>query len=345
MKFCDKMTKIISGRYEFFSGKSGVKNFMDKNIPVCNDLEINSELLKILLRDMTTGKNILWATDDYKNIFCDEEITIDRLHLIQPRFKKIREQQKNRTRDRAEIFTPSRLCNEQNNLIDEAWFGRKNVFNVVDFEKQTWRATPGKIFFDNGRTWKDYVSANRLEITCGEAPYLVSRYDTVSGEKIPVENRIGLLDRKLRAVFENTSGKSDWLEWTTTAVKSIYGYEFQGDNLFIARMNILKSVVEHFRYKFSGELPDENFLCELAGIISWNLWQMDGLQGIVPYSDIEKKKENTVLSFCEEPNQNFDDDKKSEPEENFKKYCKIKDWNTGKERFFVNLGARENDKS
>ena len=38
---------------------------------------------------------------------------------------------------------------------------------------------------------------NRMEITCGEAPYLVSRYDTTTGEPIPIGRRIGLLDRKL----------------------------------------------------------------------------------------------------------------------------------------------------
>ena len=42
-----------------------------------------------------------------------------------------------------------------------------------------------------------------MEITCGEAPYLVSRYDVVKGEIIPVEDRIGILDRKLRVINEN----------------------------------------------------------------------------------------------------------------------------------------------
>ena len=27
------------------------------------------------------------------------------------------------------MFTPSWVCNAQNNLIDDAWFGRKGVFN------------------------------------------------------------------------------------------------------------------------------------------------------------------------------------------------------------------------
>jgi hypothetical protein len=44
----------------------------------------------------------------------------------------------------AEVFTPSWICNAQNNLIDNTWFGRDNVFNkeillkmVLKFGKQT----------------------------------------------------------------------------------------------------------------------------------------------------------------------------------------------------------------
>ena len=226
---------------------------MSENVFDGKDYEINPALLSILLSDRTTKKNIIWATNNCK------KIQIEELNLIQPRYKKIREQQKIRTRDKAEIFTPSRLCNEQNNLIDEAWFGKPDVFNVVDFKTGTWKETSGKISFDNGRTWQDYVSANRMEITCGEAPYLVSRYDSVSGEKIPIEKRIGILDRKLRVVCENTSGESEFKEWMKKSVQSVYGYEFQGDNLFIARKNVFLTCIEYFEKKFC-KLPDELFL-------------------------------------------------------------------------------------
>lgn len=51
-------------------------------------------------------------------------------HVIMPRVLKSRDTQTARSRDMAEVFTPSWICNAQNNLIDEAWFGRKEVFNV-----------------------------------------------------------------------------------------------------------------------------------------------------------------------------------------------------------------------
>ena len=285
-------------------------------------MKIDVEFLKILFEDKTTGKNILWATSDYKNIAGDEEVQLEQINLIKLRFEKFREQQKNRTRDKAEIFTPSWICNEQNNLIDEAWFGRADVFNkIIDEQNHIWQPISGKIFFEGERNWQSYVETNRLEVTCGEAPYLASRYDTVSGDSIPVENRIGLLDRKLRVVSENTNDVEDWLNWTKKSLRSIYGYEFQGDNLFIARCNVFLTVKEFFldKYKFGCDVyPD--FLKEVAEIISWNLWQMNGLTNAIPY--YEPPVKDFVQSSLFEPKN---------------VYCRIKDWQTNEELEYRSL--------
>jgi len=40
------------------------------------------------------------------------------------------QKQQERTRERAEVFTPTWLCCMMNNFVDEEWFGRKDVFNV-----------------------------------------------------------------------------------------------------------------------------------------------------------------------------------------------------------------------
>ena len=155
--------------------------------------------------------------------------------IIRPRSVKSKEEQTERTKDMAEVFTPSWVYNAQNNLVDEAWFGRKDVFNIEDLQNHTWQAVSDPISFPEGKTWKDYVRATRMEITCGEAPYLVSRYDTTTGKFIPLEQRIGLLDRKLRVVSENTTTSGEWLEMAQVAYENIYGYEWQGDNLLLAR--------------------------------------------------------------------------------------------------------------
>lgn len=129
------------------------------------------------------------------------------------------------------------------------------------------------------KTWKDYVNENRIEITCGKAPYLVSRYDTVTGEPIPVGERIGLLDRKLWVV--ETSG--EWLEAAQKAYKSKYGYEWQSDNIVLARENLLYTFVDYYKAKFGKDLVLRSLLY-IAYIISWNIRQMDGLKGVIPNS-------------------------------------------------------------
>lgn len=137
--------------------------------------------------------------------------------------------------------------------------------------------------FPDGRTWQDYVNENRLEITCGEAPYIVSRYDVATGEPIPIDRRIGLLDRKLRVVSENTDKAQDWRDWAYKALHSVYGFEWQGDSLLIARENALMTFVDNFVDKFR-KLPEKASVKSAAHIVSWNLWQMDGLKGVVPDS-------------------------------------------------------------
>lgn len=261
---------------------------------------LSPELLDMLLKDHTTQGNIFWATDNYSHrgegYQFNDEITATAItgangKVIVPRALKSRQQQQQRSREMAEVFTPAWICNKQNNLVDAAWFGRENVFNTeIDNPdgSHTWQPTERKIEFPDGRTWSDYVTDSRLEITCGEAPYLVSRYDTVSGQPLPIEMRIGLLDRKLRVVSENTEKSSEWLAAAKAALRATYGFEWQGDNLVLARENILYTVLDYYRAKFGRELPKQS-LPGLAYIISWNVWQMDGLKGVIPCSCGERR--------------------------------------------------------
>lgn len=272
-------------------------------ILMANEVDINeSELLEKhedvfnqLLFDHTTRKNIFWATDSYADLkdgygFHDE-ITIPKItgknsNVIRPRAIKSKEEKTQRVKDKAEVFTPSWICNAQNNLVDNAWFGRKEVFNHENNPEDgshSWTTTKGHIEFPEGKSWKDYVSQNVMEITCGEAPYLVSRYDTVSGEAIPIENRIGMLDRKLRIVSENTDNSDDWLTYAEIAFKSTYGYEWQGDNLLLARESLFFTFIDYYKKNYS-KLPNDKSLNDIAYIISWNIWQMDGLKGVLPDS-------------------------------------------------------------
>jgi hypothetical protein len=278
------------------------KELVDIKENILASLDIR--ILKILLKDKTTRKNIIWATDDYQYLgyeyFAEKEIFPGLItgfygNVIRPRIEKSKQEQTSRVRNKAEVFTPSWVCNKQNNLVDAAWFGRENVFNVEI--ENGWEPITEKIAFPEGKTWQDYVKANRLEISCGEAPYLVSRYDTVTGEPISVERRIGLLDRKLRIVCENCDSKQEWIEWAIKAVQSVYGYDWQGDNVLLARENLLYTFADYYEYKFCVPAKT-SYLIEVAKILAWNIWQMDGIKFVVPNSCTSETVE-TINMFNE----------------------------------------------
>lgn len=249
-------------------------------------------VLKSLLKDKSTKENIIFGTNAYtgNDVSIDEksQITIDILNIfgseiIQPRVSKSLEQQAQRTKSKAEVFTPSWVCNKMNNHCDSEWFGRQNVFNIEG--EQSWAVIKDRIEFPSDKSWKDYVDSRRLEITCGEAPYIVSRYDTTTGEIIPVSDRIGILDRKLRVVNENTSNEEEWLKWTLRAYQSVYGFEFQGDNLLIARINLLNTFCDYLKDRWKRDATTAE-LRKLVNIIVWNLWQMDGITGTIPFGTV-----------------------------------------------------------
>ena len=245
--------------------------------------------LPTLLKDKTTRKNIVLATDSYEDRgrACRADMAITPALLedmdLKPRIMKSQAEQEARTRKRAEVFTPAWLCCRMNNHLDEEWFGRGEVFNRLSGEH--WENTAGRIEFDRRRTWRKYVDSRRIEITCGEAPYVVSRYDAATGQAIEIKDRIGILDRKLRVVNENAEDRGEWLKWALRAFQSVYGYEWQGDSLLIARINLLMTFIEYYRDRW-GTAPLEGeaarVLSKVANVISWNFWQMDGLTGTLP---------------------------------------------------------------
>ena len=287
-----------------------------------------SENLKALLKDKTTKKNIIFATSVYSSkgtpIKETEQMTEEILkgftqYEIQPRVLKNKEQQQERTRAKAEVFTPSWICNKMNNHCDEEWFGRKNVFNTE--QEQGWLVNTEKVGFDTADGWKKYVDSKRLEITCGEAPYIVSRYDAATGELLEIRQRIGILDRKLRVVNENTDNETEWFKWVLRAYQSVYGYEFQGDSLLIARINLLITFVDYMQDRWS-RVPTDAELRKIVNVIVWNVWQMDGISGTVPFGKTkEEYHQFSLFDFVV-----ADEQEKQDTQEPEDVYCRIYDW-------------------
>lgn len=308
-----------------------------------NLYRLDSRLLEILLIDRTTKKNLIWATDNYSSrgagYQSGDHISVYAIikrngSIIKPRVEKSKKEQSERVKSKAEVFTPSWICNAQNNLVDNAWFGEENVFNT-EIEKG-WTANSEKVVFPEGKTWQDYVKENRLEITCGEAPYLVSRYDAVTGNEIPINERIGLLDRKLRVVSENVNSEPEWVEWAKTAFKSVYGFDWQGDNVLLARENLLRTFIDYYMQKFDN-FPIIEYLIEVAEIISWNIWQMDGLKYVIPNS-CQTVDEIVYTLFGDEHHKvECEGCKTNNPNKHNGIYCYIMDWSINKKVKFVSL--------
>lgn len=313
------------------------------DIKETNIYKLDSRLLEILLTDRSSKKNLIWATDNYASrgfgFQSFDYITVNAIirrngSVIKPRVEKSKKEQASRVKDKAEVFTPSWICNAQNNLIDDAWFGKGNVFNTET--DKGWIVNLERITFPEGKSWQDYVKENRLEITCGEAPYLVSRYDTVTGNIIAIKERIGLLDRKLRVISENVDGEQEWVEWAKIAFKSVYGFDWQGDNVLLARENLLRTFIDYYTDKF-GLSPITEYLIDFAEIISWNIWQMDGLKYVIPNSCKPVPKLQMSIFEDEEECEECPGCANNDNSKHTGTYCVIKDWEKGRNVKFVSL--------
>ena len=309
-----------------------------------SSLRNRGQILDILLidRSLTTKRkvhNIIWATDSYisyghgrSNPYSPTReikrdlITGEHNTLIQPRAAKSRQEQTRRTKDKAEVFTPLRVVKAMNDDV-----------------KQNLHLPPS-------HTWQDYLSTRWLEITCGEGPFIASRYNPVSNSQqiIKPDRRVGFLDRKLKIVNKHCDNIDDWLHYAELALESCYGYEFQGDSLLIARENVLMTINDFYKVKFEdnpnlasqaeadGGLSTTQ-LEHFAKIISWNIFQMDGLTYTIPLIGGSKSSDRETPAANVDRNQislfNLSKviDKQKRVNRSAKpKYAKIMDWQTGK---------------
>lgn len=305
-----------------------------------------SELLPLLLQDKTTGENIIWATDKYGDqgdgYQGTQQILLESLKahpdLIMPRICKSQEEQKQRTKKKAEVFTPSWLCNEMANYLMNDWFGKKGVFNTEVTNPDgthDWIVNEDIIEHPADKPWTKFADCRCLEITCGEAPFLISRYDAATGVRIePVKKRVGLLDRKMRVVGEQCNNYDTWMKWAFRVYESIYGYEFQGDSLLIARINMVLTFCDYHRDKWGTE-PDIKTLKKLCNIIAWNVWQMDGLKDTIPYGRPAEVYHQVTLGEAF----GAATDEVADPI-----YCKIKNWRSREVIVFNDLKPKKEEK-
>lgn len=219
-------------------------------------INLNNDIIDILLYERTS----------------DIKLNVDVYNTI-PRHLKESEEQKGRTKEKAEVFTPVSIIKEMNDALDAKY----------DFD--------------------EYIDELVLEATCGEAPFLTTRYDVASGQQIPCGERVGLLDRKLQRIPDGVD-KSEWIALATRSLKATYGYEWQEDSIFLARKNLLLNTIEYHIDRFN-ELPDQDDIKEWATIISYNIFRMDGVTLCIPETNIKSKVMNWETNKIE----NFDGSK------------------------------------
>lgn len=224
------------------------------------DIPINQSNMRTvrlhLLADHTYAQSdpdhlhsLLWATDSYPEHAPSDEMTENAFTQLESRYEKSSDLQRERTKKKGEVFTPVWLCDKMNNHLTNQQDSETNCDSLIQ--------------------------SRCLEIACGEAPFLVSRTNNATGKPIPPDQRIGLLDRKLQWINDTVNTYDEWEKLVIIAYQATYGYEYQGDNLLIARLNLLNTYHDYYNAQWNKD-PSTKEYETISRIISWNLWQMDG---------------------------------------------------------------------
>ncbi|MEE1324762.1 MAG: Eco57I restriction-modification methylase domain-containing protein, partial [Bifidobacteriaceae bacterium] len=98
---------------------------------------------------------------------------------------------------------------------------------------------------------------------------------------------------------EKTKSRREWVRWGLAALKASYGFEYQGDNLLLARINVFETFCEHLHERWGTGISDEE-LDQAAWIVSWNFWQMNGFTCAVPTNKMDAVVQSALFGY-EEP--------------------------------------------
>lgn len=96
---------------------------------------------------------------------------------------------------------------------------------------------------------------------------------------------------------ENNTEEKEWIKWAIIAVKSVYGFDWQGDNVLLARENLLYKFIDYYYNKFNKK-PEIQLVKDIAYILIWNIWQMDGIKFVI-LNSCKNKKITEITLFGE----------------------------------------------
>ena len=84
------------------------------------------------------------------------------------------------------------------------------------------------------------------------------------------------------------------MKWVIRAFEASYGYEYQGDNVLIVRINLLLTFTDYYEERWKQK-PGNKLLQKMANKIAWNIWQMDGLKNTVPIGKLYQEFEQMTF--------------------------------------------------
>ena len=221
--------------------------------------------------DHIPANNYSWVNENVDTKYPDIAATLKKglsfdPENVTPNYTRTASDKKSRSKHQAEIVTPIRLVKEMVEHIDKEM-----------------SATYG--------SWKNYARSTVIEPACGETPFITTRYDTETGKVLPISERVGVLDRKLKRVSEGARDQKDWARWAMEAVNSVFGFDLDGGNVLIARTNIVDTYADYLMNRW-GRFPTNEELNELAEIVSHNYWQDDFRTAFETAKNMEQRKIN-----------------------------------------------------
>ena len=168
---------------------------------------------------------------------------------VSPHYLRTQSDRKQRAQKQAEVVTPLKLVKMMvDNLVKES----PEIVN----------------------SWQALAKSTVLEPACGETPFITTRYDIETGDIIPLNKRVGFLDRKFAEIDKAVNNEKDWLKWAFEAVNSVWGFDADGGSVLIARTNIVNTFADHLQEKWN-RTPTRKELKWLATITQHNYFQDD----------------------------------------------------------------------
>lgn len=260
--------------------------------------EIDESVLETLLTDKSTRRPLVWPSGPNH-----PAAWMSREDFLRPQLAAEDPQA-----EQAEFLE----WNRKLNTLDAAWFGHEPAFN--EESAQGWQTLSEPVAFDDPFHWKKYVTRPVFLFQAGHGQALVFRPFAQGAEPMQYGKRMGILDRRLRIISENTREESEWLRWAESALQSLYGTDVSPLAIFQARLSALVAVREAYAQRFGGQLPvrEEKYM---VTTLCWNLFQMDPRTGCS--FPVEEKPAPVQLSLFEAPGTQFSEaDRDGMPAEN-----------------------------